>query len=206
MEPARVCILDYGSGNVRSVYNLLLSMRTACVISNDEKDIDNSTHLILPGVGAFGAAMEKIKNRIPLDILKQNVFEHKKPFLGICVGMQVLADKGSEFGMHKGLGWIPGEVNKLDSGDLPLPHIGWNDIAIVNSCPLLNGLDLLKDFYFVHSYILDPADHSGTMAETVYGKAFASVVQKENIYGVQFHPEKSQEAGKMIMKNFLMIQ
>ncbi len=199
----KVCILDYGSGNVKSVFNLVSSLVDFVEISNDVKDITEATHLILPGVGSFGSSMEKIKNQIPLDLLEKEVKENKKPFLGICVGMQVLADKGYEFGEFDGLGWISGEVKKLDSGDLPLPHIGWNNINIARDTSLLAGLDSEQDFYFVHSYVFEESDENDALAKTEYGENFTSIVNKDNIFGVQFHPEKSQKAGKLLLKNFL---
>jgi glutamine amidotransferase len=174
-------------------------------VSNDENIIRESTHIILPGVGSFGAAMEKISKKIPVDELKRQVIDRKKPFLGICVGMQVLADKGYEFGEHQGFGWIPGVVDKLDGAGLPVPHIGWNDMRIQRSSQLLASFGAGQDFYFVHSFIFKPQNTDHILANTEYGQEFCSVVNRENIYGVQFHPEKSQKAGKRIINNFLMM-
>ena len=126
----KICILNYESGNVGSVSNMLRHMGYNSVISNDEKEIRDSTHIILPGVGSFGNAMKKINNLIPIKILENEVFKQKKPFLGICVGMQILAEKGFEHGENVGLGWIKGNVIKIESKNLPLPNIGWNDIII----------------------------------------------------------------------------
>lgn len=201
----RVCILDYGSGNVQSVYNMLSTIESNVVISNNPDDIVSATHIILPGVGAFGAAMEKIKNTIPMGVLKTEVFEKKKPFLGICVGLQVLADRGFEFGEHYGLGWISGTVEKIETGSLPLPHIGWNSIKIVNHSPLLDHFDNNQDFYFVHSFAFKEKNATNIVATTEYGQEFNSIISKDNIYGVQFHPEKSQKAGKVLLENFLKI-
>ena len=199
----KVCILDYGSGNVKSVFNIFSTLCRDVIISNQVCDIIAATHIVLPGVGAFEVAMEKIKHKIPLDVLQQEVFQHKKPFLGICVGMQVLADKGQEFGEHDGLGWIPGIVRKLESGKLPLPHVGWNDVGIIRPNPLFNGLDKNCDFYFVHSYVFQEKDEANIIAKTDYEEKFNSAVFKDNIYGVQFHPEKSQVSGRLLLKNFL---
>ena len=124
----RCCILDYGSGNVRSIANMLSSMDYDAIISNNEKDIYESSHIILPGVGSFGAAMKNIKNNLPLDVINDKVFGDETPILGICVGMQVMASEGEEFGRHAGLGWIPGQVSKLQTNSLPLPHVGWNSL------------------------------------------------------------------------------
>lgn len=199
----KICILDYGSGNVKSVYNLIHTFTKEVIISNNNLDLQEATHLILPGVGAFGSSMQKIKEKIDLKILNQLVFKKKVPFLGICVGMQVLADKGFEFGEYDGLGWIHGKVIHLDSGEMPLPHIGWNNLIIKNECKLITGLNSDFDFYFVHSYVFDVLDKEKSIAITEYGSEFVSIVNQDNIYGVQFHPEKSQLAGKKIIQNFL---
>ena len=201
----RVCVLDYGSGNVRSVQNLLESVAENVVVSNDPSAVKNATHLILPGVGAFGAAMRKINDRLPRDVLEQEIVQTGKPFLGICVGMQVLATRGLEFGEHAGFGWISGTVRKLESAGLPLPHIGWNNLICKRSAALMASLEDEPDFYFVHSYIFDPEDRSRILAGVSYGEEFCAVIQAGNIFGVQFHPEKSQRAGKKLIQNFLKI-
>lgn len=199
-----VCILDYGSGNVRSVFNIFKKLLDDVLISNKQEDIKKSTHLILPGVGAFGASMEKIQKLIPLKIVEDCVFVDKKPFLGICVGMQVLADIGYEFGEHKGLGWISGNVRKLEADQLPLPHIGWNDIKVLKSSPITEGLKQ-NDFYFVHSFVFEAKDKENIIGVANYGEEFVAIVSKNNIYGVQFHPEKSQKSGMRLLNNFLSI-
>jgi imidazole glycerol-phosphate synthase subunit HisH len=199
-----VCILNYGSGNVRSVYNMFHTLHEAVKVSNDPGDIRRASHLVLPGVGAFGAAMEKIRATIDLPVLQEAVFEHRVPFLGICVGMQVLAEEGQEHGTHKGLGWISGTVRRLDAGTLCLPHVGWNDFTSVREGDLLlDGIDPATDFYYVHSYYFDVAAPQMVIATCNYGMEFPSVVNRDNIYGVQFHPEKSQHAGIKLLKNFL---
>tara|TARA_Y100000590_G_C15554074_1_gene952073 strand:+ start:120 stop:737 length:618 start_codon:yes stop_codon:yes gene_type:complete len=202
----KICILNYESGNVGSVSNMLRHMGYNSVISNDEKEIRDSTHIILPGVGSFGNAMKKINNLIPIKILENEVFKQKKPFLGICVGMQILAEKGFEHGENVGLGWIKGNVIKIESKNLPLPNIGWNDIIIKKKSIITENLDKAKDFYFVHSYVFNPANKNNIVAETVYEKSFCSIVQDQNIFGVQFHPEKSQKTGMILLKNFLDIK
>ena len=200
-----VCILDYGSGNVKSVFNLFFTIAKHVVISNKPAEIRQATHIILPGVGAFGAAMRRIRERLPMDALEQAILSDKKPFLGICVGMQVLATRGMEFGEYPGLGWIGGSVEKVDSRQLPLPHIGWNNISCKQNSPLLDGLGDDPDFYFVHSYAFRVKNEQHVLAATSYGEEFCSVVQQENIYGVQFHPEKSQRTGIKLAKNFLSL-
>ena len=197
----KVCILDYGSGNIASVKNLLNHLNFKNVISNKIEIIKKSTHIILPGVGAFGAVMKKIKRNIPLKILENEVLIKNKPFLGVCVGMQVLADKSEEFGNHKGFGWIKGSIKKIRSNKLP--HIGWNDIIVKRNSQILNNLEDYKDFYFVNSFYFDSKEKKDVVAETKYGHNFCSIIQKNNIIGVQFHPEKSQKAGQVILKNFL---
>jgi imidazole glycerol-phosphate synthase subunit HisH len=202
--PHRVCILDYGSGNVRSVFNLLCTISPQVDISNDPEAIRSATHLILPGVGAFGAAMKRIRAQIPLDVVEDEVLRQRKPFLGICVGFQVLADKGHEFGEHDGLGWLGGSVDRLESGDLPVPHVGWNSVEVDGeSSGLLDGIQAGEDFYFVHSFVFRPSRQSDVVSTTDYGETFASAASRDNIHGVQFHPEKSQRAGRRLIENFL---
>ena len=200
----KVCILDYGSGNVRSVFNLVSFLGHDVIVSNERIEIESATHIILPGVGSFGAAMEKITTQIPLKVLENEVFNNRKLFLGICVGMQVLLEKGYEHGEQDGLGWVPGTVEKLQVKNLPLPHIGWNDIIIRKDSDLFSDLGDIKDFYFVHSYAIK-TDESYILTETNYESNFYSSINKENIYGVQFHPEKSQKAGQKLIQNFLTI-
>lgn len=200
-----VCILNYGAGNVKSVYNLFESIVKSVIVSNDPKEILQASHLVLPGVGAFGSAMRKIRESIPLAELEEAVLSKKRPFLGICVGMQVLAESGMEFGEHRGLGWIPGTVEKLTALGAPLPHIGWNNISPKRQSPLLIDLGPEPDFYFVHSFVFHATDPGNVLATSEYGEEFCSVIQSDNIYGVQFHPEKSQKAGIQLVNNFLAI-
>ena len=199
----KICVLDYGSGNVKSVYNMFSLMGAHVTVSNRPEDIRYATHIVLPGVGAFGASMKKIKERVPLDLLEKEVFVEKKPFLGICVGMQVLAQEGFEFGWHEGLGWIPGIVRKLNTNGLPSTHIGWNNLLIKRKSGILKGHSTGQDFYFAHSFAFEAENDENVIAETGYGEMFNSIVQCENIFGVQFHPEKSQRAGKLLLQNFL---
>ena len=203
MKNAKVCVLDYGSGNVASVYNLINRLGYDIKVSNKVEDIKKSSHLILPGVGAFGASIEKIKNNISIELLSDEVKVKKKPFLGICVGMQVLAEKGLEFGSHEGLGWIEGTVEKINAK--VLPHVGWNNIEMKKNSPIFSNIKNTSDFYFVNSYAFKVKDNNFIIAETTYENTFCSAVQKENIFGVQFHPEKSQKVGQDIIDNFLKV-
>jgi len=203
MKNQKVCVLDYGSGNVASVYNLLNRLSYDVKISNSSSDIKNSSHLILPGVGAFGASIEKIRTKIEIGLLEDEVKNKKKPFLGICIGMQILADKGFEFGEHDGLGWIEGTVKKLKAK--VLPHIGWNNIQIKRQTPIFLNLKNMDDFYFVNSYAFNVKDKNLIISETNYENTFCSAVQKDNIFGVQFHPEKSQKTGQQLIHNFLKL-
>jgi len=199
----KVVILDYGSGNVGSLSNMLKALGYEYKVSNKEEDIIGSSHLILPGVGAFDAVMKKISGNIPMNTLLEEVLTNKKPILGICVGMQVLADYGYENGKHEGLGLIHGEVKQIDTKAI-LPHVGWNDIQINAESDLFLDMEDISDFYFVHSYHFLPTDKASVLATTEYGdKRFVSVVRRDNIMGVQFHPEKSQDVGKLLVRNFV---
>lgn len=203
---SKICILDYGSGNTKSVFNLVESISTDVSISNDKIAIDKATHIILPGVGAFGASMDKINLTIPMEALEKAIFTDKKPFLGICVGMQVMARVGFEFEENNGLGWIDGEIKKLNCNNLPLPHVGWNSIKKTKDSRLFNGIEDNSDFYFVHSFAFTPVKKENITATTNYGETFCSAIEFENLNGVQFHPEKSHVAGKKLMENFLNLK
>ncbi len=199
----KVCILDYGYGNVKSVENLVKFLNFDVKISNNETDILEASHLILPGVGSFEYSMNKIKEKIPIKILENEVLSKKKFFMGICVGMQVLANYGYENGKFEGLGWVKGEVKKLQVNNLSLPHIGWNNCDILKNDKIFSDLNDIRDFYFLHSYSFNPENKNNIIATTVYGNKFCSVLKQNNIYGIQFHPEKSQKAGMILIKNFL---
>lgn len=199
-----VCIIDYGSGNVRSVFNIFRAVHDRVKVSNEAQDINAASHIVLPGVGAFGASMAKILALSSFDVLKDNVLKRKKPYLGICVGMQVLADEGMEHGPNKGLGWIPGVVKKINAPELHLPHVGWNNFSWCREGhPLLKGIAPAMDFYYVHSFQFENINDNDRAAACRYGMEFTAVVSRENIHGVQFHPEKSQKAGKKLIENFL---
>ena len=205
----KITIVDYGSGNVLSAQKSFIKIAkdnnidANVLISKKLNDVKNSTHIVLPGQGAFSTCMNGLKKTDGLvDEICEFALIKKKPFLGICVGMQMLAKMSEERGANEGLGWIDGKIKKLSVDDLKLPHMGWNMVLPTNS--KYNKLISTKDdYYFVHSYYFDCADRDNILAETKYGINFASIVGKENIYGVQFHPEKSSSQGLNFIKNFL---
>lgn len=205
MTSARVCILDYGAGNVGSVRNALEPLAGSVKISNAPADVADATHVVLPGVGAFAASMARIRERFDLDRLDRDVRRAGKPFLGICVGLQVLAERGLEFGAAQGLGWLRGEVRRIDAGDLPLPHVGWNSVEAAGPHPLLRRFPAAPDFYFLHSYRWADGDPADVRATCAYGETFPCVLARDNVMGVQFHPEKSQKAGRVLLENFLAL-
>jgi glutamine amidotransferase len=201
---AKVCILDYGSGNVRSVMNSFMNFAD-CEVSNETRVIRNASHIVLPGVGSYKNSMALIREKLPMtEVINQIALE--KPFLGICVGMQVLGSRGVEFEEALGLGIIPGVVSKIDCGKSPLPHVGWNNLTSLKSNPLTSGISNEDDFYFVHSFAFSEISEEFVIAETEYGTSFPAIINFRNIFGVQFHPEKSQKAGEKIIKNFLAIE
>lgn len=202
-----IVILDYGIGNTGSILNMLLHVGGDAVISSREQDIDEAEGLILPGVGAFDHGMEKLYSSGLVSVLKKRVLNEKIPILGICLGMQLLFES-SEEGQSKGLGWIPGQVGLFNFKNakkerLKVPHMGWNEIQVVNNHPLFEGLESEARFYFVHSYHAICNTDQYAIASSDYGYTFTCAVQKDNIYGVQFHPEKSHRFGKALLKNFL---
>jgi len=204
MKISEVCILDYGSGNVASVKNSFDRLGVRNKVSNQESDIRNMSHIVLPGVGAFKTSMEKIMANIPIDTVIAEI-KKGKPMLGICVGMQVLAENGFEFGIHPGLNLITGtEVVELP-GSVSKPHVGWNSLEITGSHPVLSGIESGSDFYFVHSYYMKNVPSSELIAVSDYGLKFPAVIASENLIGVQFHPEKSQIKGDLLLRNFLEI-
>lgn len=170
--------------------------------------LESADFIVLPGVGAFGDGMRNL-NELGLVVpLKEEVLHKGKPFLGICLGMQLLAATGTEFGVHEGLGWIKGAVIRIEPGDpgLRVPHIGWNSLTVRVPHPLFQGLQEEPAFYFVHSYQFVPDDRSHISTTCDYGGEIVAAVQNENIYGVQFHPEKSHREGLTVLKNFLDIK
>lgn len=203
-----IAIIDYGMGNVKSVLNTLDYIGQDAVVTSDPKEIDDATHLILPGVGAFGDAIKNLESRGLIEILNNQVLEKGKPFLGVCLGLQMLAKCGYEHGFSKGLGWIDAEVRKFDFKEgekLKIPHVGWNDISTKIEHQIFKNLkgNGQFTFYFVHSFHIICNNEQDIAATCNYGYDFTAVVAKDNIIATQFHPEKSQENGIQIMENFV---
>lgn len=200
-----LAIIDYGMGNLKSVANALNFIGADFLVTNQAVDIKKADGIILPGVGAFGDGVANLC-KLGLDIvLKEEITERKKKFLGICLGMQMLAEKGYEGGKFDGLGLIKGETRKLEAaqGGLKVPHVGWNDITFKKDCPLFYKILNNSDFYFVHSYSLVCQNKGNVLATCDYGGEFVAAAQKDNIFAVQFHPEKSQENGLQLLMNFV---
>jgi glutamine amidotransferase len=197
---SEVAIIDYGVGNLRSVEKAFAATDCRAIVSSDEKDLRAAERLVLPGVGAFGACMKALRER-GFDRLVRERVEEGTPLLGVCVGMQLLFEESDEFGATPGLGLLPGRVRRFGD-ELVVPHVGWNRIDQVSENPMFEGVANGSFFYFVHSYYCEPKDKSVIAGETEYGVKYASVVVKANICGVQFHPEKSQDAGLRLLRNF----
>lgn len=201
--PADVSLVDYGVGNIRAFANMFNRLDISADIASTPAQLTAARRLVLPGVGAFDWAMAKLNASGLRDILDERVQSAKVPVLGVCVGMQMMAAR-SEEGRLPGLGWIDAVVERLGSGgtaELPLPHMGWNDVAASRPTSLFNGLDALR-YYFLHSYVVVPRHAADILATTHYCTAFASAVNRGHVYGVQFHPEKSHHWGAGLLKNF----
>jgi glutamine amidotransferase len=203
--PGKITIVDYGLGNVGSVLNMLRYLGVEAESSADPCEIDRADKLILGGVGAFDAGMERLKQRSLVDPLNEAVMGRGVPVLGICLGMQLMTER-SEEGASDGLGWVPGETVRLrDPGAdsrLRIPHMGWNEVRILRECPLAEGLPSDSRFYFVHSYHVVCRDAADVVATTEYGGTSCAMLQKGRIFGTQFHPEKSHRFGMTVLRNF----
>jgi len=196
-----VGVVDYGRGNLCSVINSLKAIGTEAKLVDTPSDLDGVEHLIFPGVGAFKDCMAFIKKR-KLDEAIRGYIDSGKPFLGICLGFQVLFEESEEFGLQKGLGVFKGRVKRF-SGEHKVPHMGWNLINIKKENKLLSGIPDKTYFYFVHSFFVQPADEAIVSCSTDYGVDFLSMVGENNVFGTQFHPEKSQSSGLQLLKNFV---
>ena len=206
-----VTIVDYKSGNISSVINSFKEVAKSKVnikITSDLNEIKSSDKLVLPGQGSFKSCIDGLKNISGMiDVLNEFVINNKKPLFGICVGLQMFADIGYEEKETEGLGWIPGKVSKIDNqkGKYKLPHIGWNQINILKNSKILKGVEKNSHMYFVHSYEFIPEDKNVISATTNYSSSIVCSVEKENIFGTQFHPEKSDKLGLKIINNFISL-
>lgn len=197
-----IAIVDYGAGNLFSVQNALDYLHAAYVITSDPNALRQADGLILPGVGAFPDAMNMLRERGLVDVLRQEA--QKKPLLGICLGMQILFEKGYEFAETDGLGLLPGCVQLIDGGGLKIPHMGWNDLTILHECPLTEGLKTGAYVYFVHSYRAETPEEN-ISCYTNYHEKIPALVHRGHVYGAQFHPEKSGAVGMQILKNYVRL-
>jgi glutamine amidotransferase len=203
----KTALIDYGSGNLQSAYKALelagnYRKKNKILVTSKSKDLLDADKIVLPGVGTFSDCMKGLKS-LPgmIDILNEIVLQKKKPFLGICIGMQLLATDGKEKGNHKGLGWIKGKVIKIKKNKkIKIPHMGWNTVKIISKHPILKRKKF--ESYFVHSYNFICQNKKDVLATCNYQQSITAIVGKENIIGTQFHPEKSQEVGLEILKNF----
>ena len=197
-----ICIIDYQMGNLRSVQKAFEKVGHEAMISNRHEDIANADKLVLPGVGAFRDAIHEVRKRDLVQPIRDAV-ESARPFLGICLGLQMLFDVSYEHGEFEGLGILPGKVVKFEiPAEYKVPHMGWNQIEIRQNAPLLDGIDDGSHFYFVHSYYVHPADDGCVAATASYPDPFCAMVWRDNLFATQFHPEKSQRDGLQLLKNF----
>lgn len=201
----KIAIVDYGMGNIGSVTKVLKRLNVEYKVTAEHSGLKWADRIILPGVGAFKKAMDKLHELRLIDPIKELVMEDKKPILGICLGMQLFAKTSLEHQKTEGLGLINADVFRLPiNTDYRLPHIGWNTLNIEKECPLIRSLESGCFMYFVHDYAVECYDWSDVTCTTEYSKRFPSVISQNNIFGVQFHPEKSQKSGSVIMTNFVL--
>jgi len=198
-----IAILDYQIGNIRSVCKAFQHLGADAGIATDASAIERADGVVLPGVAAFGDAMSRLQSLDLVSPIRQAVAAGK-PFLGICVGMQLLFEESEEMGRHAGLGFLPGRVRRFDAA-LRVPQIGWNQVFPAREDPLLEGFGPGEWTYFAHSYYADPADEDVVLARTTYGVSYPVLVGQGCLYGIQFHPEKSQRAGLRILQNFVRL-
>lgn len=200
-----ITIIDYGSGNIRAIGNIYDTLKIDYKIAKSPEEVIGAEKLFLPGVGAFDETISMLDKTGFREVLDFEVIQNKVPIIGICVGMQILAES-SEEGKLPGLGYIKGKVRKMDASLLnqkpKLPHLGWNSIEIARQSTLLKNIDSELGFYFLHSYYFECENHEDILTTTTYGKSFASAINHDNVYGIQFHPEKSHHNGINLLHNF----
>ncbi|MDH4301678.1 MAG: imidazole glycerol phosphate synthase subunit HisH [Nitrospira sp.] len=197
-----IAIIDYGMGNLRSVSKAFEAVGHQAIVTRDAASIRNASHVVLPGVGAFGDCMAHLEQYGLIEPIKASI-QSGKPFLGICLGFQLLFTESEEFGRHEGLNIFPGRVRAFSKDqELKVPHMGWNQVNIELSCPLFEGIADRTNWYFVHSFFVDPHDKQIAATTTTYGIPFTSSIWKDNVVACQFHPEKSQSVGLRLIKNF----
>jgi len=201
-----IAIIDYGMGNLRSVSKAFEAVGHRPVVTRDVTKIKNASHVVLPGVGAFGDCMANLGRYDLVEPIRLTI-QSGKPFLGICLGLQLLFTESEEFGFHKGLGIISGRVRRFrvderEGMGLKIPHMGWNQVNFQRPCPLFKGIADGAHWYFIHSYFVDPSDRQIAATTTTYGVPFVSSIWRDNVVGCQFHPEKSQTVGLQLIRNF----
>lgn len=203
-----ITIINYGSGNIKAIGNIYDRLNIPYSVANTPDQVKGAEKILLPGVGAFDETISMLDESGFRAVLDHEVLINKVPVLGICVGMQILA-KQSEEGILPGLGWIDGQVKKIDKELLQekpkLPHLGWNSVEVKRNSPLFNGINEEDGFYFLHSYYFECNNEKDILSTSYYGQTFASAVNKNNVYGVQFHPEKSHQNGIQLLKNFALL-
>lgn len=206
MDSPRIAVIDYEVGNLRSVVNALAAVGAEPIVTRDPEIVRGADRILLPGVGAFEPGMRALRHYGLVPALNAHV-EAGKPLLGICLGMQLLCRKSFEYGEHGGLGWVDAEVVPLpDMPGLKVPHIGWNDITLAKESPVIGDVASGSDVYFNHSYVVQCRDGGACLATTTHGIEFTSMIAQRNIFGMQFHPEKSQGVGLDLLRNFMMLE
>ena len=206
MERKIIAIIDYGAGNLRSVINAFEAIGQRPFVTDKPAELAKAAAIVLPGFGAFGDGMRNLRQRGWVEALNEEVRVKGKPYLGICLGLQFLARTSLERGIHEGLNWIDSEVVEIEpnGSGFRVPHIGWNEVRFERASPIFDNLEDGPVFYFVHSYYLrmDSSDREAVTATCWHGVTITAAVQKENLFGVQFHPEKSQRSGLSVLRNF----
>ncbi len=200
-----IAVIDYGLGNVRSVVGAIERLGYTPCLTNSPRRLADAEKLVLPGVGAFGDGMQRLRRLGLIETLSRLVLEQRRPILGICLGLQLFAKDSSEFGTHEGLRWVDASVVKMESDDgkLRIPHVGWSGVLQTKAGRLFQDVSPEALFYYMHSYHLECRDRDIVVGECEYGRKFVAAIEKDNIYGAQFHPEKSQKHGLSVFRNFL---